>query len=273
MMPSKFPIFKVSATGNDFLLVDLLDAEKKQLWLAEFHGRSRRELTRAWCDRHEGLGADGLVFLESDGTLDFAWDFYNSDGGSAEMCGNAARAVSLYVAKKSGKNKLKFRSQVGEVEASIHAPDDIEVTLPPIAEAQWKQKETGAPVFDFVRAGVPHAVVLASANAGYPELKIEALKVKALERFKKDGVNVTFVYPLNPGRIGSVTFERGVEDFTRACGTGAVAAAFSVVRGEEGKPVEVQVPGGRLSVVWNGGRPHLRGPAKIVAEMRVIEEA
>src|SRR4051812_43611764 len=101
-MTSRFPIYKVSATGNDFLLIDLLDQDMQKRWQSEFAHKPRPVLVRAWCDRHEGLGADGLVVLEPDSAFDFAWDFYNNDGGSAEMCGNAARAVSLYFYGKSG---------------------------------------------------------------------------------------------------------------------------------------------------------------------------
>jgi diaminopimelate epimerase len=272
-MASTFPIIKISATGNDFLLVDLLEADHAALWKREFGGRSRMELTRALCDRHEGLGADGLVVLEKDSQLDFAWDFYNSDGGAAEMCGNAARAVSLYYQKKTGKKKLAFRSKVGEVHAEVRSGGDVEVILPAVAESEWNQLIDGSVHFDFVRAGVPHAVVRVPSVEQNHDLHTLAAMVKKQPRFLKEGVNVTFVRLLSELKLESVTFERGVEGFTRACGTGAIAAAYSLVRGEENREVEVQVPGGRLFVLWKNGRPHLRGPAKIVAEMRMIQEA
>ncbi|MGZ3722990.1 MAG: diaminopimelate epimerase [Bdellovibrionales bacterium] len=273
---TQFPIIKVSATGNDFLLIDLVDSKRRELWDGEFSQRPRAELALTWCDRHEGLGADGLVILDKDKSLDFVWDFYNSDGGNAEMCGNAARAVALYFHKKSGKPKITFGTRVGEVNAVIHGTDDIEVTLPPVLESEWNQLvdwQKGAVHFDFIRAGVPHAVVKVPHLENRPGLREFALALKEQPRFLKEGVNVTFVHQVSEKQINSVTFERGVEDFTRACGTGAIAAAYSLVRGEDGRQIEVQVPGGKLFVIWKNGRPHLRGPAKIIAEMRVIREA
>ena len=273
---TQFPIVKVSATGNDFLLIDLVDSKRRELWESEFSERPRAELALTWCDRHEGLGADGLVILEKDKQFDFVWDFYNSDGGSAEMCGNAARAVSLYFHNKSGKNKISFGTRVGEVNAVIHSPEDIEVGLPAVLESEWNQLvdwQKGAVHFDFIRAGVPHAVVKVPHLENRAGLREFAQAVKQLPRFLSEGVNVTFIHPTSEKQIESITLERGVEDFTRACGTGAIAAAFSVVRGEDARPIEVQVPGGKLIVIWKSGRPHLRGPAKIIAELRVIWEA
>jgi diaminopimelate epimerase len=127
--------------------------------------------------------------------------------------------------------------------------------------------------FDFIRAGVPHAVLQVPTLDSRAALVELAWAVKQQPRFVQEGVNVTFVHAVSQNKINSVTFERGVEDFTRACGTGAIAAAYSIGRGEEARAIEVQVPGGLLSVIWKNGRPHLRGPAKIVAEMRVIKEA
>jgi diaminopimelate epimerase len=274
-----FPLIKVSATGNDFLLIDLLTAPNRQKWEEDFGKIKRADLVKKWCDRHEGLGADGLVFLESDTSLAFAWDFYNSDGGSAEMCGNAARAVSLYFFNAHKKSDLIFRSKVGEVHAIVRSADDIEVTLPKIAESDWNQlinwQGSGSDSqlhFDFVRAGVPHAVIKVPTLQDRDSLKALAFTVKAEARFQKEGVNVTFVHALAQSQVESVTYERGVEGFTRACGTGAIAAAYSLLQGEENREIEVRVPGGTLFVIWKSERPHLRGPAQMIAEMHVFKE-
>jgi len=183
--------------------------------------------------------------------------------------------VSFYFQQTYGKSKINFRSRIGEVQAYVRSSADVEVTLPPVAEAEWNQPlewEKSVVHFDFIRAGVPHAVVKVPALTNRQALKEFAQIVKQQSRFLKEGVNVTYVRTLDTMKIESVTFERGVEDLTRACGTGAVAAAYSLVRGEDNREVEVQVPGGTLFVVWKNGQPHLRGPAKIVAEMRVIRE-
>lgn len=269
---SKLPILKLSATGNDFLLVDLMKPAHKNLWKKEWSKKPRAAWVREWCHRQEGLGADGLVFLEKDKELDFAWDFYNSDGSHAEMCGNAARAVSLYASQALKKPKLKFRSVIGEVLATVKSEKSIEVRLPKITDNQWNQliEWKGAKLnYDFVRAGVPHAVVRVPNLDEREQLREFALEIKRQPSFIKKGTNVTFVRLLSNHKVGSLTFERGVEDFTLSCGTGAVASAHSVLRGEEGQAVEVQVPGGTLSVVWKDGHPYLKGPARIVAEMHL----
>ena len=182
----------------------------------------------------------------------------------------------LYFYKKSGKSKLKFNTLNGEVSATIHADNDIEVSLPPVIESDWNQLvdwQQGAVHFDFIRAGVPHAVVKVPHLENREGLREFAGIIKKMPRFNEEGINVTYVSQVNDKQIKSVTFERGVEDFTRACGTGAISAAFSLSRGEDARPIQVQVPGGNLIVVWKNGRPHLRGPAKIIAEMRVIKES
>lgn len=263
MQALKTPLIKVSATGNDFILIDLL----RHTWDAQ---GARAEWVKKFCDRHQGIGADGAVFLEKHSQLDFAWDFYNSDGSRAEMCGNAARAVSLYYSLTTGKKELAFETRTGTVNAKVNSASEIEVDLAPIAEAEWNQWSENAVnklSFDFVRAGVPHVIMRVPDISDREGMQALALEIKREARFLKDGTNVTFVRPLNGSSIESVTFERGVEGFTLACGTGAVAAAHSVLRGEEGKAIEVRVPGGQLFVVWKNGRPRLKGPAKVIAEI------
>lgn len=269
---SRLPVIKLSATGNDFLLVDLTQTANATLWKKDFGKKKRAHWVKIWCDRHEGLGADGMVFIEKDKTLDFAWDFYNSDGSGAEMCGNAARAVSLYMSQRLKKSKLEFKSKIGPVAAVVKSEKQIEVRLPEIKEDQWNQvvEWKGAKLnFDFVRAGVPHAVVRVPNLNEKSSLRDFALEIKRLPSFLKDGTNVTFVRLISQDKVESMTFERGVEDFTLSCGTGAVASAHSVLRGEENQAVQVQVPGGTLSVIWKDGHPYLKGPARIVAEMHI----
>jgi len=268
--PSLFPIYKVYATGNYFLLIDLLTPELQEVWKGEWQSHKRADLVRLWCDRHDGLGADGLVILEPQTGFDFAWDFYNSDGGSAEMCGNATRAVSLYFQQTYGKMQVRFQSSVGAVEATVHSPDKITVQLPKILETYWKLKTNAQTEFDLIRPGVPHAVVRVPSIADSDHLIELAAEIKSEPRFQAQGVNVTFVELKSQDQIRSVTFERGVEDFTLACGTGAIAAAHSVVH-DSGKPLDVSVPGGLLRVEWSQHHPVLIGPAKIVAQMQWIQ--
>ncbi len=263
---SQFPFIKAEATGNDFLIADLLTADSRNLWAREFGTLARAELVKQISDRHFGLGADGVVFLEPADGFDFAWDFYNNDGGSAEMCGNAARAVSLYFQKTHGRSELRFQTRVGAVQARVRSAREIEVELPAIRAERWGE------TFDFVNSGVPHVLLKRNDLLDRARMREDALEIKRRPEFLKDGTNVTFVKVAGPGQIESVTFERGVEDFTLACGTGAIAAAHSVLRGREEQTLEVRVPGGTLHVVFKGGRPRLSGPARIVGRMNWIKE-
>lgn len=262
---STFPIIKATATGNDFLIVDLLSPERKTLWAAECATLNRPLIARAWCDRNNGFGADGMVFLDSDPQVDFRWDFYNTDGSAAEMCGNAARAVSLLRHRQTGNVDFKFQTRAGLIETKMIGPFEVEVRMPAIASEEWGKD------FDFVIAGVPHAVVKADELQDRRALEGQALKIKALERFREHGTNVTFVVG-GGARVQTLTYERGVEGFTKSCGTGAIAAAHSVLRGMENQELQVDVPGGSLSVIWREGRPYLRGPAKIVGEFHAVQE-
>lgn len=257
-------LYKASATGNDFILFDTVHESAP--------AGDRAAWVRRTCDRHAGVGADGGVFLEPKAGVDFAWDFYNSDGSAAEMCGNAARAVSLYWFTRTGKRDLRFETRTGVVNARVNSPDEIEVELAPIAETAWNQWSQSGLAFHFVRAGVPHVISNVPDVADRESLRALALELKREERFRAAGTNVTFVRAVDAAHVESVTFERGVEDFTLACGTGAIAAAHSVLRGEEGRGLEVRVPGGRLFVIWKHGRPTLKGPARVIAKFDWLGE-
>lgn len=261
--PLQFPLIKASATANDFLLADTLNSTSLKQWEKDFGSWKRSDLAKKLCDRHHGLGADGFIVLEPAGEKQVRWDFYNSDGSSAEMCGNAARAVALYVWQTQGLSQMTLLTGAGAVEAVVHSPDKIAVTMPAISEDR-EEKD-----YHFVRSGVPHAVLAVKDWADGTTLDQMARKIKARPEFKKDGTNVTFYKSLADDKIESRTHERGVEGFTMSCGTGAVAAAWVAGRG---RGVEVRVPGGVLNVVWKNNRPHLTGPAEITGVMQWLKE-
>lgn len=255
---------KICATGNDFLLLDLLD-QKDFVMPAE---NLKLEIPK-WCHRQKGFGADGFVVIKPHSMQDFQWVFYNSDGNEAELCGNAARAVSRYYALKTGISKFTFLTKVGSVEALVNNPsalnDTVTVTLP-----KWTQFENMKdPVegeFQLINTGVPHVVLAWPSITDRSMMKAKALKIKALGPFQKSGVNVTFrtQTPTAKGNISSVTYERGVENFTLSCGTGAIASAISTAKGAESFKIVVEVPGGMLTVEAHGGKVHLTGEATVI---------
>jgi diaminopimelate epimerase len=254
---------KISATGNDFILMDLLNSSQPTV-----ADELRANLVRQWCNRHYGIGADGAVFIEAQPGYDFKWDFFNADGGSAEMCGNAARAVSLYMTTvQPQKKNWKFLTRAGDVHSQVESKHSIEVRLPPILQELWDLKTADRISYEFIRPGVPHAVVHLNDLKDQAAMAAMAKKIKAEAYFREQGTNVTFIAPVNDTSTESITYERGVEGFTLACGTGAIASAYCLARGPAKEWIEVRVPGGQLFVVWKDQNPILKGPAQITAHL------
>jgi diaminopimelate epimerase len=261
-MPSLF-LTKVTGAGNDFLILDQLTSP------STIRG-SRADLARQICHRTEGVGADGLVILEKSETADFRWDFYNSDGSSAEMCGNAARCVAKYYfltnPQKSG--ELNFETHAGRILALMRQNGEVEIQMPrPTAMTlQLSENILGQKVtFDCIDTGVPHAVI--ECKGEIIEQRPLARALRQHSRFGSKGTNVTFFRWTGPDSIEAQTFERGVEDFTQACGTGAVAAALIAARQRPQLPsLRVHMPGGALVVIPKDP-PRLIGPAEIIAKV------
>ncbi len=263
---------KLTGAGNCFILAELRDGRMRA------PKSQRRQWARELCNVYTSIGADGLLFLEKSRLADLKWDFYNADGSSAEMCGNAARCVAAYLLQRNNKvtpTTVLTRSGIIEVAPLSHG-QEFRVTMPMIRKIETDHD------FDFIDSGVPHAVVRLQKPkllAAFDFLSGRVETIRALSRFKKRGVNVTF-YTAVPGprrHIRSLTFERGVPGFTQACGTGAVAAAASFAAHSpkatgghaRADRIQVDVPGGRLHVDLGGERPILTGPARYVAELHV----
>jgi diaminopimelate epimerase len=255
---SKIKASRYSSAGNTFFVINLL--EKVNLPKTK-----RVKMVRKICNDFVNFKTDGVIFLEKSIKADFKWDFYNSDGSSAEMCGNASRAVShFYFFEIQKKKTIKFETKNGILEAKMKNSKFPEVTFSSqIAGAKKIQKN----VF-FVNSGVPHVVVF-----GKPSTK-EALKyrwIKIAESNRSKGSNVTFVYRRQGHHCEAVTFERGVENFTLACGTGALAAAKVLREKSGGTRFRIHMPGGNLDVYFdkNNDIPTLKGPVKKEAELEL----
>ncbi len=244
--------FKASGASNDFILLDLSKDQPSLI--------NRKQLVQKICDRKNGVGADGFVFLDPSDSADFKWDFYNTDGSHAEMCGNAARCVILYWLDQnpSTTQPVKFETVVGVIEGVQLAKNWIDVQMPHV-DPPKKWTESGLE-FEFVNTGVPHAVVTQVKN-------LESVKLlRRHARFGEHGTNVTFIQWVNDHTLSAQTFERGVEDYTLACGTGAVAAALvGFHQRPELESLNIQMPGGEL-VVSNEARPRLTGEAHLIAK-------
>lgn len=214
-------VTKYNASGNDFIIFH--DTKKQD----------RSFLARKLCNRHTGVGADGMVVLVPHERYDFEWEFYNADGSSATMCGNASRAVAHYACQKgiSVDNHAEFLTGAGVIRAVVNGDYVVSDMLPPkIIERNIVEDNEEWWLID---TGVPHLVALRLDIASFDICKARELR-------DKYNANVNIAMIDKSGRLCVRTYERGVEDETLACGTGMVA---SFVRAfEEGKVVEkVQV--------------------------------
>lgn len=250
-------LLKTQATGNDFLILDGMKYVVPQK-------AARPQLAKKFCHRFYGFGADGFLVLEKQ-TDGVHWDFYNSDGSSADMCGNAARAVAQYLMGADPSDSVEFFTSVGKVSATKQTGEEIEVRFP-IPHVPVKNLESHAAVL--INTGVLHAVVKVGGLQDAEVLRKIGLEIKS--QYKQNGINVTFYSPSDKQKMAATTFERGVEDFTLSCGTGALAAA-RVHLGLRDGTCEVNVPGGRLHVTFEGNQAILRGEARPVGWCAPIE--
>jgi diaminopimelate epimerase len=238
------PFVKMTGAGNDFVVID-----NRTLC----HTLSTEEI--AWlCDRHFGIGADGLLAIEpSDhGTADFRMRYYNSDGGEAEMCGNGARCFARFVQglRRADPERVRFLTPAGLIMAE-YIGDDVRINMTPPLEARMHQASDfgwGEIEYHFMNTGVPH-VVLFVENAGEAEVISQGRAIRRSTIFPR-GTNVNFVQIVDPANLIVRTYERGVEDETLACGTGVVASALTAhrVRGLP-LPLRIQVRGGDFLAV------------------------
>jgi diaminopimelate epimerase len=261
---------KMNGAGNDFILID---------------GRARkpnlqpRQITRL-CDRHAGVGADGLFILLPcpSGRADWAWDFYNSDGSTAEMCGNGARCFAKFVRRLTGaKNNITIETRAGIISAAFQG-QRVTVSLTPPTDLRLNQTlplRAGQITLHSLDTGVPHAVLYVpdAAQAMVASLGPE---IRAHPHFAPRGANVNFVQLLPGGALLVRTYERGVEGETLACGTGVTAAALiSAQLHHLPSPVRVQVRGGEwleVSFEQNDGQfanVRLTGPADFVFDGKI----
>jgi diaminopimelate epimerase len=273
-----FPVSmaKLSGAGNTFVLVD---ARPGSQWVTEEPRIkiSRAEFAKRICNPVTGVSTDGVLFIEkgSDG-FDFDWDFYNSDGSTAEMCGNAARCAARFCYERlSDKTQFKFKTGAGLVTATLQDNGEVSVVMP---QAQWIKKDIeilsmdGAKEkFSLVNTGVPHLVQKIKNLDQVSELLDMAREMRSHPTLAPSGANVTFYSEDKSGEIKAVTYERGVEDYTLACGTGAVAAAMVYADVTGLHDVKVAMPGGSMRVEFSKDDPHplMTGPALLISEFKI----
>lgn len=265
--------YKMNGAGNDFIVVDNRDLS--------LSAALDQETIEALCDRHRGIGADGLLAVEpAQGAGDFRFRYYNADGGEAEMCGNGARCFGRFAAHlgEAPVERVTFETIAGVLTAEMVA-ENVRIEM---SEPKDLRMETGAeapgltgPVH-FINTGVPHAVAFLASPEELVDFEVFAAGrcIRQHEAFAPAGTNANFAAVLAPGQIEIRTYERGVEDETLACGTGMVACALvhHLLTGAP-SPVKVGVAGGdTLEIGFEPAGPGefrkvtLTGPADFVFE-------
>jgi diaminopimelate epimerase len=229
---------KMDGAGNDFILIDNRAGD------IHLNGSQIVRL----CDRHRGIGADGILLLENPSDhADFRMRYFNADGGEAEMCGNGARCFARFANNVAGaKGTISFETPAGVISADLAG--DL-VTLQMTEPTDWRlsvpvQIGPDKKIVHFINTGVPHVVVSVS-QVGDVDVSREGSALRHHEAFSPKGANVNFVEKRGADKIAVRTYERGVEDETLSCGTGVVASAliFAATENVEG-PIAVIARGG-----------------------------
>jgi diaminopimelate epimerase len=269
------PIFKYHGLGNDFVVMrgrDLRDSAGRESDLASWAG--------ALCDRHRGIGADGLlvVTLSDDAESAARMVIYNQDGSRPEMCGNGVRCVVRHLVEVEGiaGDELIIASDAGPRRCRVverNRPQEsgvwqVEVDMGPATIAsgrvEFKDDDLALSLVD-VDMGNPHAVAL-NASADAETLDRAGGILNSAHPAFPSGVNLEFVQQMGPQKLRVDVFERGVGR-TMACGTGACAAAAAAIDAglcDAQAPVEVELPGGALTIEMRDGRVWMRGPVESV---------
>ncbi|MBO9542659.1 diaminopimelate epimerase [bacterium] len=249
---------KMQGAGNDFIVIDCLGDQA-----ADYQA-----LAPALCDRHFGIGADGLLLVLPSEVADFRMRVINADGTEPEMCGNGLRCFAryLHVAGLSSAASLAIETGAGVLGAEV-LEDGVRLDMgaPRMAERMAEPLKVGDAAFEAtaVSMGNPHCVVFVEDLDAFDFEQYGPL-VEAHSAFPQR-TNAEFAQVLAPDHIRLKVYERGVGP-TLACGTGAcatlVAAALS---GRTGRAAQVDLPGGTLAIAWGeDGRIQMTGPAQVV---------
>jgi diaminopimelate epimerase len=265
---------KMSGSGNDFIIID----NRRQC----IDGIDLPQFITSVCRRKMSVGADGLILIEPSDKADFRWRFYNSDGSRAEMCGNGARCAArfAYVNGIAGE-RLAFETDAGIVSGQVIA-DRAKVKMPDPTDLRLDytiELAAGPLVVSSVNSGVPHVVIMIDDIEAVDVFKM-GREIRRHEAFAPAGTNVNFICRQGTGRLAIRTYERGVEDETLACGTGAIASALvCAIKLNWTSPISLQTRSREFLTIHfaeNGGtfsNVFLEGDARIIYTGQLGEEA
>ena len=265
----KLNFTKMAGAGNDFIMLD-----------APVNGDLKKLAAKA-CDRTSGIGADGIIVLDKSRKADYQMRIINADGSEAEMCGNGARCLAAYIVhnRKPKKKLFSIDTLAGTILAEAKGEvANVRLSDPKDYRADIEIDVNRHPLHvSYIDTGVPHAIVYVDDLEMIDVYKLGQV-IRQHSTFQPRGTNVDFVEQLSADLVDVRTFERGVENETRACGTGSVAAAIVTylkshprirnqkkakmhvrTRSKEILEVTFDIINGRVTNVW------LKGSAKFIA--------
>ncbi|MEO9020740.1 MAG: diaminopimelate epimerase [Ginsengibacter sp.] len=230
----KIKFYKFQGAGNDFILLDNRNNLYKDITNAQ---------VRKMCDRHFGIGADGLMLLNKKEDYDFEMIYHNSDGNEGSMCGNGGRCMVQFAYMLGlRKNSYLFMATDGVHEADIDLEKRIRLKMGDVKKVTFSLDHY------VLNTGSPHYVKFVKDLANF-DVVSEGRKIRDSKEFAEEGINVNFVETLREDQIFVRTYERGVEGETLSCGTGVTASALIAAHNDNGfNRVEVKAKGGDLSV-------------------------
>jgi diaminopimelate epimerase len=256
------PFVKASACGNDFLLIDSANVEGIVV-PADFSA-----FTQRICDRHEGVGADGVEWMYPHASADLEIRLINADGSEAEISGNGTRCVAAYVCAERQKERVAIQTGAGLKTCLLIAQNESDSEFEAdmgeaIVESELDVGSSAGAVHGIpVSMGNPHFVVFVKEFA--KNWQAEAREIQRNSKFK-NGVNVEMVITNGKHDIEVRFFERGVGE-TQSSGTGSCASAVAAMAlGKVESPVRVHTPGGTQTVRQQGKSVFLRGTARVVS--------
>jgi diaminopimelate epimerase len=267
--------WKMNGSGNDFILIDNRKGQVKD--------KEMGRLVERACRRRESVGADGVIFVVNSDRYDFGWRFFNADGGEVEMCGNGGRCVSRFAFLTGiAGPRMTFETLVGPISAEVNGRV-VKVLMPEPSglsrDLDLEHREGWVNV-DFINTGVPHVVVQVEDLLNHSVFE-HGRDLRYHSHFSPEGTNANFMKVSGPDKLQIRTYERGVEDETLACGTGAIACALvASVRGAvSGSPVKVETRSGEELTIHFKKKGNsfeqvaLEGNTSIVYQAQLNEEA
>jgi diaminopimelate epimerase len=266
--------FKMSGSGNDFILIDHRDRFLPV--------RNVTDFVKRVCERKVSVGADGLILIERSERFDFRWRFFNADGSEVDMCGNGGRCAARFAYLKGiAGATMSFETGAGIIDAEVRGETvKLRLTNPHSLRMNETIDVDGTSlIVNSINTGVPHVVHYTDSLDAFDVFQKGRL-IRYHKHYQPAGTNANFVTVKNRHALSIRTYERGVEDETLACGTGSVAAALiSSAGGSVDSPVAVTVRSGEILTIHferkdkGFEKVYLEGKAAVVYEGRLWEEA